>query len=109
MFRSSITAALTVAMFGISASVNAQYAAQPDPGQQDSQTQQYSPPQQETPGQDQTTDQQRGVARLSIVQGDVNVKRGDTGELVAAVMNAPVMVQDRVQTSPGSRAEVQLD
>ncbi len=55
------------------------------------------------------TDQQHGVARLSIVQGDVNVRRGDNGELVAAVMNAPVMVQDHLQTSPGSRAEVELD
>ncbi len=122
MFRSRITAVLTVAIFGISATVNAQYPARPDPGQQDSQTQQQSvPPQpqepaqpqqsaeQGQPAQDQTSDQQRGVARLSIVQGDVNVKRGDSGELVAAVMNAPVMMQDHVQTSPGSRAEVQLD
>jgi hypothetical protein len=58
---------------------------------------------------DQGTDQQHGVARLSIVQGDVNVRRGDNGELVAAIMNAPLMTQDHVQTSPGSRAEVQLD
>jgi hypothetical protein len=55
------------------------------------------------------TDQQHGVARLSIVQGDVNVKRGDNGELVAAIANAPLMAQDHVQTAPGSRAEVQLD
>jgi hypothetical protein len=58
---------------------------------------------------DQGTDQQHGVARLSIVQGDVNVKRGDTGQLVVAIINAPLMTQDHVQTSPGSRAEVQLD
>ena len=54
-------------------------------------------------------DQQHGVARLSIVQGDVNVRRGDNGELVAAIVNAPLMAQDHVQTAPGSRAEVQLD
>ncbi|MBV8896801.1 MAG: FecR domain-containing protein [Acidobacteriaceae bacterium] len=61
------------------------------------------------PGGERGTDQQHGVARLSIVQGDVNVKRGDNGQLVAAIMNAPLMTQDHVQTSPGSRAEVQLD
>src|SRR5437588_3692622 len=33
----------------------------------------------------------------------------DNGQLVAAVMNAPLMAQDHLQTSPGSRAEVQLD
>ena len=60
-------------------------------------------------GGEQGSDQQHGVARLSIVQGDVNVKRGDNGQLVAAIMNAPLMTQDHVQTSPGSRAEVQLD
>ncbi len=59
--------------------------------------------------QDPAMDQQHGVARISIVQGDVNVRRGDNGELVAAVMNAPLMTQDHVQTSPGSRAEVELD
>ncbi len=59
--------------------------------------------------QDLAADRQHGVARLSIVQGDVNVKRADTGELVAAVMNAPLVAPDRLQTSPGSRAEVELD
>ncbi len=54
-------------------------------------------------------DQQHGIARLSIVQGDVNVKRGDNGELVAAIMNAPLATQDHLQTSAGSRAEVELD
>ncbi|HZQ51935.1 MAG TPA: FecR family protein [Bryobacteraceae bacterium] len=54
-------------------------------------------------------DQQHGVTRLSIVQGDVNVRRGDNGELVAAVTNAPLTVKDQLQTSQGSRAEVELD
>ncbi|MBV9306373.1 MAG: FecR domain-containing protein [Acidobacteriaceae bacterium] len=58
---------------------------------------------------DPAADQQHGVARISIVQGDVNVRRGDTSELVAAVVNAPLMAQDRLQTSSGSRAEVELD
>jgi FecR protein len=54
-------------------------------------------------------DRQHGVARVSIAQGDVNVKRGDTGQLDAVVMNAPLMVHDHLQTAPGSRAEVTLD
>lgn len=54
-------------------------------------------------------DPEHGVARISIAQGDVNVRRGDTGALVAAVVNAPLMAQDHLQTSDGSRAEVEFD
>jgi hypothetical protein len=39
----------------------------------------------------------------------VNIKRGDNGELTAAVANAPIATQDRLQTGTGSRAEVELD
>jgi hypothetical protein len=52
---------------------------------------------------------ERGVARVSIVGGEVSVRRGDSGDWVAAVINAPVMVDDRVSTGTGSRAEVQFD
>jgi FecR protein len=58
---------------------------------------------------DRSEDAQRGVGRISIVQGEVNVKRGDTGELVAAAANAPLMTQDRLQSGHGSRAEVEFD
>ncbi len=51
----------------------------------------------------------RAVARLSVVSGDVSVRRGDTGDLVAAAINAPIMADDRVLTSSSSRAEVELD
>ncbi len=51
----------------------------------------------------------RGVARISLMNGDVSVKRGDTGDFVAAAINAPLMVSDRVLTGNGSRAEVQFD
>ena len=51
----------------------------------------------------------RGVARISLINGDVSVRRGDTGEFVAAAINSPVVVQDRVVTGPNSRAEVQFD
>jgi hypothetical protein len=54
-------------------------------------------------------DSQHGVARVSIAQGDVNVKRGDNGQLDAVVVNAPLMTHDHLETSPGSRAEIALD
>lgn len=54
-------------------------------------------------------DPNRGAARISAIQGDVNVKRGDSGEVVAAVLNAPLMTQDQLQTAGGSRSEVQFD
>jgi uncharacterized membrane protein YgcG len=127
-----------MALFGMQPLANAQFApaySNGQPGQYaapDSQAypEQYPPPQPapgyppqggaypppQYPGAapnpstaDEGADQQHGVARLSIVQGDVNVKRGDNGELVAAIVNAPLMTQDHVQTSPGSRAEVEFD
>ena len=51
----------------------------------------------------------RGVARISLLHGDVSVRRGDTGEWVAAAVNAPVIVPDSMLTGAGSRAEVQFD
>jgi len=60
------------------------------------------------PAQDPGTPE-RGVARVSIVNGEVSVRRGDSGDWVAAAINAPVMVDDRVSTGTGSRAEVQFD
>lgn len=51
----------------------------------------------------------RGVGRVSVINGDVSVRRGDAGEVVAAAINAPVVVDDRVMTGQGSRAEVQFD
>src|SRR5579862_9096185 len=52
---------------------------------------------------------ERGVARISVVNGEVSVRRGDSGEWVAASVNAPLMVEDRLATGAGSRAEVQFD
>ncbi len=51
----------------------------------------------------------RGVARISVLNGEVSVRRGDSGDLVAAAINAPMVVQDRVLTGAGSRAEIQFD
>ncbi len=64
---------------------------------------------QSNPQQDAAADQQHGIARLSIVQGDVNVRRADNGQFAAATINAPLSAQDQLQTSGGSRAEVELD
>jgi hypothetical protein len=54
-------------------------------------------------------DQQRGVARISLMNGEVSVRRGDAGEVVAGVINAPLMTDDHISTAPNSRAEVQFD
>ncbi|HVX66877.1 MAG TPA: DUF6600 domain-containing protein [Bryobacteraceae bacterium] len=51
----------------------------------------------------------RGVARISLLNGDVSVRRGDSGDWVAAAINAPLVVSDHVLTGTGSRAEVQFD
>jgi hypothetical protein len=41
--------------------------------------------------------------------GNVSVRRGDSGELVAAAVNAPLVAGDRIVTSDTGRAEVQFD
>jgi hypothetical protein len=63
---------------------------------------------QEVSAQDQD-DQRRGVARISLMDGEVSVRRGDSGDWVAGVINAPLMSDDRIATGPNSRAEVQFD
>jgi len=50
-----------------------------------------------------------GVARISLLNGDVSMRRGDSGEYVAAQQNAPVMMKDSIQTGAGARSEVQFD
>src|SRR6476619_3685859 len=54
-------------------------------------------------------DLRRGVARISLINGEVSVRRGDSGEWVAAAVNAPLMTEDRVATGPNSRVEIQFD
>ena len=54
-------------------------------------------------------DLQRGVARISLMNGEVSVRRGDSGDWVAGVINAPLLSDDRISTGPNSRAEVQFD
>lgn len=59
--------------------------------------------------QDTPDDVTRGVARISLMDGEVSVKRGDTSDWVAGVINAPLLSADRISTAPNSRAEVQFD
>ncbi len=50
-----------------------------------------------------------GVARISLISGQVAVRRGDSATATAAAINAPVLGADYVTTGDGSRAEVQFD
>jgi hypothetical protein len=54
-------------------------------------------------------EQGRAVARISVLNGDVSVRRGDSGEVTAAAVNGPLMAGDTLLTSSSSRAEIQLD
>ncbi len=62
-------------------------------------------------GQDSQTqkDPNQGVARVSLIQGDASTQRGDSGDWVAATLNGAVVSGDKVSTSAGSQAELQLD
>src|SRR2546422_9963699 len=51
----------------------------------------------------------QGVARISMLHGDVSTQRGDSGDWSAATLNAPVVSGDKVSTGNDARAEVQLD
>jgi hypothetical protein len=50
-----------------------------------------------------------GLARISLIQGDVSTQRGDTGDWAAAVLNQPLVGGDRISTGDSSQAELQLD
>ena len=49
-----------------------------------------------------------GVARVSVVKGDVATRRGDSGDWIATTVNSPIVEGDSVRTAGASRAEVQL-
>src|ERR1700745_3878634 len=50
-----------------------------------------------------------GVARISLIQGNVSTQRGDTGDWAAAALNQPLVSGDRISTGNNSKAELQLD
>jgi hypothetical protein len=82
----------------------------PDTGNPDQGQPPYGPDQQQgqySAGQEQGP--APGAARVGIINGQVSLMRGDSGEWVAAIVNAPVMQGDTVATAAHSRAEVQLD
>jgi hypothetical protein len=56
-----------------------------------------------------SNDANRGVARVSIVTGEVYIQRGDANERSAAIVNAPLMAGDIIGTGGNGRAEVQFD
>jgi hypothetical protein len=61
-------------------------------------------------GQDQDEDGPAlGVARVSLINGDVTTRRGDSGDWIEAEVNLPLVEGDSVATGRASRAEVQLD
>ncbi|MGD0309190.1 MAG: DUF6600 domain-containing protein [Acidobacteriota bacterium] len=54
-------------------------------------------------------DKPPGVARISMIQGDVSIQRGDSADWVAAALNTPVMPGDKVSTGQDALSELQLD
>jgi hypothetical protein len=91
-------------------------AQQPYPQQYPQQypPQQQYPQQQPQQQQSQQADDQgyapeHGVARISLVNGDVSVRRGDSGELSAAALNGPLVVNDHLATGQSGRGEIQFD
>jgi hypothetical protein len=54
-------------------------------------------------------DIQPGVARASLIHGDVTMQRGDSGDWVNVSLNTPLTAGDKVATGAKSRAEIQLD
>ena len=63
-----------------------------------------------TPARAQDADDlKRGVARISLMEGEVSVRRGDSAEWVAGVINAPLLTADYIATGANSRGEVEFD
>lgn len=54
-----------------------------------------------------TTDQ--GVARISLIHGDISTQRGDSGDWSAAALNQPLMAGDKLSTGDDARSEIELD
>jgi len=79
------------------------FAQQPGPPPPDNQE---APPPDAPDGQ---YEPGRAVARISLLNGDVSMRRGDSADVIAATVNAPVMAGDAILSGPSSRGEVQLD
>jgi len=57
----------------------------------------------------QVNDEPPGVARVSLIHGEVSMQRGDSGDTSAVDLNTPLVAGDKVFTGTRSRAEIQLD
>src|SRR5205085_1192162 len=105
--------AVVLAILFTSFEAHAQFkpAPQPDgqPGYPAGAQQPYGNGQEPLEDPEAVADQQHGVARLSVILGEVGIRRGDTSEVIAAVPNAPLQKGDSVQTSRTGAAEVQID
>ncbi len=94
--KPKLIAILAGLLFALSSAVMAQEEGAPPPP--DGQSQADSGP-----------DISSGVARISLIHGDVSTQRGDSGDWQAAALNAPVVAGDHVSTGDRSRVELQLD
>lgn len=54
-------------------------------------------------------DDEPGVARVSLIEGDASYLRGDADDWTGVAVNAPLVTGDRFYTAADSRAEIQLD
>jgi hypothetical protein len=54
-------------------------------------------------------EEKNGVARISLIHGDVSTQRGDSKDWSAAALNGPVVAGDRVSTGDKARVELELD
>ena len=50
-----------------------------------------------------------GVARISLIRGNVLLTRGDSGDQVQTSVNSPLVRGDRITTGDKSQTEIQLD
>ncbi|HLQ75723.1 MAG TPA: hypothetical protein VK210_00110, partial [Terriglobia bacterium] len=55
-------------------------------------------PAQNEPVQTQSAEKETGVARISLIHGDVSTQRGDSGDWGNATLNSPIVSGDRVST-----------
>lgn len=69
----------------------------------------YPQPQQQNAGEAPPDQPGQAVAHLTVINGDASIRRGDSGDWVAAALNAPVMAGDSISVGPGGSAELQLD
>ncbi|MBY0275597.1 FecR family protein, partial [Candidatus Binatia bacterium] len=56
-----------------------------------------------------SADDEPGVARVSLIEGDASYLRGDADDWTGVAVNAPLVTGDRLYTGADSRAEIQLD